>query len=130
MNICFALACVVKPNVSPVIATVDVHAFGAQPLLAVYCFPDRILIKIHIERLGQVVSTGLCNLGTNSRAFIKLFVLNLLLFMVYLLHRAHEVALNLAFLIPNWSIRLNCVVVLFSLHASLFTCEVGSINHP
>ena len=55
-------------------------------------------------------------------------MLNLLLLMVYLLHGTHEIALDLAFLVPNWSIGLNCVVILFSLDTSLFAGEVSSVD--
>jgi hypothetical protein len=56
-------------------------------------------------------------------------MLYLLLFVVYLLNRSHKVALNLAFLVPNWSVRLNFIVVLFGQICSVFACEISSIDY-
>jgi hypothetical protein len=54
-------------------------------------------------------------------------MLDLLLFVVYFLHRSHKVAFYLAFLVPNRPIGLNFVVVLFSLICSIFAGEICSI---
>ena len=130
VRFCFALSGCAVPNVSSSSARKIIEPIFCSPFVFGNWFPNRLLIQIEIERLGEIVATLFFNLGINATHIITLLMLHLLLSLDVFFLFPEEVTVSCLGLLIKletiWELRM---VVRFCFYRAIFGSLVSADHH-